>query len=775
MVRLWQRADVYIYEVYSLRRVLHSLGSSEGRVGSTGSLQRLTLHFAADGWGWWTLPEEVGKLTTLTKLKLLHFDENMPIPPAAALGWLSTLTALQSLLVIAPISGPWPSPALSSLQQLTNLSMCFWDPDESYPAPQLGSAHLAPLKALRRLDLDNIMLSMSGKQVLGSWQHMEELSLSDVGPYSLGFWEALCRLPRLTKLVSNCDHEESSASLRSTLSAFPRLAELWLNGYSEPALPHLPTTLTHINLYWTPDLCAIPFGPALRSLHLFNKWGFHHTVIQEFPPQLSAMTQLTKLELDVCNLTELPAPLAALPSLEILSLKQNYLEDLPQDLASMGCLRTLILDGNLLQRDARSAGLEGEYLRFCSQKAQLWQRAEVQAQHGEELSRVLQTLDALSGSAATGSGLVRLKLWAVYDSQGRPGFSRVLGQLTRLTCLKLLHNDYEVPLCPAQLTALSFLTALRSLKIHALITTPLPATAFQSLAQLTSLWMQLWALPEKPTAPLLCSDHLSALTALRRLDLRGFGLSLLAEMVLTAWQHLEKLTLSCVPFRGDKAELWGPLCRLPRLTSLVSNRMCDQPSQVLRSTLQAFPQLAELRLVGYSEPAMPQLPTTLTCLELCNSDLRVVPACPSLVSLSIGQIANKTVECPACLSAMILLTELGLGGCLLAELPAPVVGLPGLKKLCLSMNDLTDLPQELACVGCLQTLLIEGNLMQEVPRVLTSGAASRLESLVMEWTRARSWAPVDDVALRASLPALTHLNLPRAWPEEEEMWPEEEE
>jgi len=57
MARLWQRLELSLHHVDSLRRVLNCLGSSGGSPGSSGSLQRVRLHFADDGGGWWTLPE----------------------------------------------------------------------------------------------------------------------------------------------------------------------------------------------------------------------------------------------------------------------------------------------------------------------------------------------------------------------------------------------------------------------------------------------------------------------------------------------------------------------------------------------------------------------------------------------------------------------------------------------------------------------------------------------------------------------------------------------
>ena len=57
MARLWERVELSLHPVDSLRLVLNTLGSSGGSPGSSGSLQRVRLHFADDGGGWWTLPE----------------------------------------------------------------------------------------------------------------------------------------------------------------------------------------------------------------------------------------------------------------------------------------------------------------------------------------------------------------------------------------------------------------------------------------------------------------------------------------------------------------------------------------------------------------------------------------------------------------------------------------------------------------------------------------------------------------------------------------------
>ena len=74
---------------------------------------------------------------------------------------------------------------------------------------------------------------------------------------------------------------------------------------------------------------------------------------------------------------------------------------------------------------AKSVGLVEDYLQFCSTKAQLWQRTEVDVQHEKDMNRVLQSLGSLSGSAGSGSRLVRLKLWFANDNYGRPSFPTV--------------------------------------------------------------------------------------------------------------------------------------------------------------------------------------------------------------------------------------------------------------------------------------------------------------------------------------------------------------
>ena len=94
----------------------------------------------------------------------------------------------------------------------------------------------------------------------------------------------------------------------------------------------------------------------------------------------------------------------------------------------------------------------------------------------------------------------------------------------------------------------------------------------------------------------------------------------------------------------------------------------------------------------------------------------------------------------------------------MGKLPAPLTLLPAVEALDLSYSSLDDFPKELACVGSLRRLVLTGNHLGRVPRVLGGGAASRLKHLDLSLNLP---FVVDHAGLAVlrSLTALTHLDL----------------
>ncbi|GAB4823008.1 hypothetical protein N2152v2_010054 [Parachlorella kessleri] len=299
----------------------------------------------------WTVLPELAAVPSLSRLKVCSYYNQSPIA-ASDLALLSSLAALQSLVVQAPVAASLSLPAevLPSLQRLTSLELCFYTPIDDYDAVEedeqercyltICGEHLAGCTALRRLELCWVQLVGPGPT---TWPRLEHLGLIEIRAEA-GFWAALPQLPCLTSLGLEQLSEEMFEEFLSFLPACPCLGALELVGEHLRTQPQLPPSLTKLEVTGDVSLRTAPYGLSLRCLQLHCA-----SSLEAWPESMSAMVQLTALRINGL-LPELPLPLAALPALEDVHLADTHLTGLPWQLAWVGSVRRLVLARCRLKR-----------------------------------------------------------------------------------------------------------------------------------------------------------------------------------------------------------------------------------------------------------------------------------------------------------------------------------------------------------------------------------------------------------------------------------------
>ena len=281
------------------------------------------------------MPQVLTNFTGLTALAIeqmhVHGDsQGQQRLPSGQLPRLSALTALRSLKIDAAFSA-FPAQALNRLQQLSRLELSQWD--SSLDTVQLGAAHFGACTALHHLQLAGVVPTLSEQEARGLWQQLQYLSIEPASSCdNAGFWLALPSLKSLTSLGVTGFSRTLVDLISARLPACTTLEQLSLGGYSETAVPQLPTSLTGLAIANSPQLEFLPSSPALQSLELRDCRS-----LAKIPAQASAMVQLKALRIVACGQRELPTQLAALPALEELALSGNPLSSLPQ----MACLASL--------------------------------------------------------------------------------------------------------------------------------------------------------------------------------------------------------------------------------------------------------------------------------------------------------------------------------------------------------------------------------------------------------------------------------------------------
>ncbi|GAB4816366.1 hypothetical protein N2152v2_003412 [Parachlorella kessleri] len=287
-------------------------------LGAGGGLKHLECMFQGG------IPRDLRAITSLTSLGLYSNPDptnanecaSWPATQSASLATLSFLTNLRALdISVHALTEPFiPPEALSCLMHLTSLRVGLWGAaahNGGQQAIALSGTHLAPLTAMRQLDIIHMGLALPAQQALSSWGNLQQLELLDSqtitteqgkgaqqdggqqGPNS--FWQILHRLHGLTRVaVRGPDPPNSSHLVRQGLSGCSVLQDLHLEAYTQPALPSPLPALTSLYVGGG-GLEALPEGSALLELRCLTL--FHTQHMAQAPLSLSQLTQLTSLEL----------------------------------------------------------------------------------------------------------------------------------------------------------------------------------------------------------------------------------------------------------------------------------------------------------------------------------------------------------------------------------------------------------------------------------------------------------------------------------------------
>ncbi|GAB4815270.1 hypothetical protein N2152v2_002316 [Parachlorella kessleri] len=287
---------------------------------------------------WNDIPEELAALTMLTALTIQHHPNQVRLEQ---LERLSALTALKSLKVDAALTA-FPPEVLNQLQQLTQLNLHQQSrPSDALGVIKLGAAHSSTCTALRRLEVEGIVLTLSRQEARMVWEAtLQHFSIAPASrSQNAGFWDALPSLSQLTSLSIDGFTNELSGRVNALLPACQALQQLHLGQYTGEAIAQLPSSLTRLSVSGSEQLRLLPASPRLRSLRLHMC-----TSLAEAPPEVVDLVHLTSLQLVQCQLRELPQGVAALPRLEVVDLSGNEaLSELPLGLACLPSLRELCL------------------------------------------------------------------------------------------------------------------------------------------------------------------------------------------------------------------------------------------------------------------------------------------------------------------------------------------------------------------------------------------------------------------------------------------------
>ncbi|GAB4823005.1 hypothetical protein N2152v2_010051 [Parachlorella kessleri] len=735
-VKVWRQVLLASEPEEDLCTLLLSLAPPAGCTG----VQELELEFIGSAV---LMPKELSALTTLKSLRIDQDAEDGDVMPAVGFSHLSLVPGLQDLRISAVVSGQFPPATFNSLQRLTNLVLDVQQLTplaEPEPAPRLSAEHFNACTALRRLWLRGIDVLLSERQALTAWRQLEYFSLFPANnPWEpAGFWQALPHLPALVNVQIGDATEEPVQMLHDHLPGWSRLESLALHYYPEPTLPQLPTCLTELRLLYSDTIQVAPVAPTLRSLQFC-----YCLALNVWPHSMTAMSQLTALEIFKCHLGVLPAPVASLPALLKLAVYSSRLAVLPQQMGCLGSLQEeplafasallactrlrqageavpltkLLIRAAIKLTEAKQAGLAGQLLAFLARKAKVWRRVLLDLLEPEEdLCPLLRSLAPPAG----GTGLQELALFFVHSAVWIPK------ELSAFTALKALRIDQDAmdDVAPAVgFSHLSLVPRLENLAIEAAVSGQFPPAALNSLQRLTNL-----------------------------------VLNLQQQQALTAWQQLERFALFPANNPWEPAGFWQALPHLTALIDVTIGDATEQPVQMLHDHLPGWSRLESLALNHYSEPTLPQLPTSLTEHRLWSADvMQVAAVAPTLRSLQFGACVALNVW-PHSMTAMSQLTLLEISDCPLGVLPPPVAALPALVKLEIASTRLAVLPQQLACVGSLCRLVLDGNELESVPAVLAGGAASRLEHLDLSGNYSLS-ITAEGLQILRSLTALTYLGL----------------
>ncbi|XP_057441689.1 MDIS1-interacting receptor like kinase 2-like [Lotus japonicus] len=309
------------------------------------------------------IPEELGRLFSLTTLKLLYNDFSGPIP--SSIGDLANLRTLQ--LSYNKLHGSIPS-ALGNLTKLTQLSLAKNKLSGSIPSSMGNLVNLEKLSLSENnlsgpvpLTFGNLtkltflllhMNNLSGSltPALENLTNFVSLQLSTnhfTGPMP----QHICLSGSLTNFSANNNHFTGKVprSLKNCSKLFRlNLAENMLTGNISDDL----------GIY--PDLHIIDLSRNYFYGHLLPSWAKIHNLIGleishnnlsgTIPPELGQAPKLQSLQLSSNHLTgKIPKELCSLTSLFDLSLSNNELSgNIPLEIGSMQHLQHLHLAANNL-------------------------------------------------------------------------------------------------------------------------------------------------------------------------------------------------------------------------------------------------------------------------------------------------------------------------------------------------------------------------------------------------------------------------------------------
>ena len=261
------------------------------------------------------IPSELGNLSSLTYLRLIHSELTGSIP--SELGSLSNLTSLS--LYGNQLTGSIPS-ELGSLSNLTYLNLHSNQLTGSIPS-ELGS-----LSNLTYLNLYGNQLTGSIPSELGSLSNLTSLSLYG------------------NQLTGSIPSELGSLSNLTSLSLYGNQ----LTGSITSELGSL-SNLTSLSLYGNQLTGSIPSELGSLSNLTFLSLSSNQ-LTGSIPSELGSLSNLTYLSLSSNQLTgSIPSELGSLSNLTFLSLSSNQLTgSIPSELGSLSNLTFLQLSSNQL-------------------------------------------------------------------------------------------------------------------------------------------------------------------------------------------------------------------------------------------------------------------------------------------------------------------------------------------------------------------------------------------------------------------------------------------
>ncbi|GAB4815817.1 hypothetical protein N2152v2_002863 [Parachlorella kessleri] len=301
--------------------------------------------------------EAIGSIQGLVSLKITYAFElsgrsNDSRVHALHLQHLSGLKALGRLSIDAYFDEPEAGlpVELTALPSLTSLEVM----NKAGQRLALSTRLLRGLCRLRCLHLGCARLGLSGEDAQDAWQDLEELLLVD----TIVEDAAIAALPWLSHLTALHVIEGilyHKPAVLDSIAACPALKRLALESFEASRLPILApsqlASLSSLSLVKVDALEHLPASWCLPSLQELTLKVCPSLVRSPdaWPSEMSRMTRLHTLRLEVLQLLELPAPVCGLASLTCLGLVGNQLQTLPEG-PYLSNLHRLSLSWNRLPR-----------------------------------------------------------------------------------------------------------------------------------------------------------------------------------------------------------------------------------------------------------------------------------------------------------------------------------------------------------------------------------------------------------------------------------------